>query len=89
MSSGGRISHYFENQPKHRLGRPRSCPRAVLNGILWVLINSEKWKNLPPSYPASQTCYLKWLDWKRIGLIAKVLLELGIAGDFGVRMTRR
>jgi hypothetical protein len=44
--------------------------------VLEELVNIANTSTLPSSYPATQTCYLKWLESKRTGLIAKVLSEL-------------
>jgi transposase len=73
-----RVSHLFIQEPKSRPGRPARDPRDVLNGILWVLSRGEKWHWLPADFPPSQTCYIKWLTWRRTGLMSKILDELGI-----------
>jgi len=35
--------------PKARTGRPRVDDRAVLNGLLYVLITGCRWMDMPPS----------------------------------------
>jgi transposase len=69
------VCHMFEPVAAGR-GRPRRPPRTVLNAILWILVNREKWHRLPGTFPPSQTCYIKWLEWNRDGLITRVLSEL-------------
>ncbi|HVT48724.1 MAG TPA: transposase, partial [Vicinamibacterales bacterium] len=32
-------------------GRPFQDPRAVLNGVLWILRTGAPWKDLPARYP--------------------------------------
>ena len=38
-------------------GRPQVCRRKVIEGIVWVLSNGARWKDLPPHYPPYQTCH--------------------------------
>ncbi|MGH8778199.1 transposase [Paraburkholderia sp.] len=71
------VRHLFEEPAGTAgVGRPRRQSRDVLNGILWVLLNGEKWHHLPATYPPSQTCYARWLQWKRSGVMDVVLVEL-------------
>ncbi|WP_405032059.1 transposase [Paraburkholderia terrae] len=59
------------------VGRPAADPRAALNAILWVVVQGKRWHHLPPGHPASQTCYNKWLTWKKDGTWQKIVDELG------------
>ena len=55
-------------RPKRRSdgrGRPRQEPRAVLNGILWVLGTGAQWRELPKKYPPYQTCHRRFQQWVR------------------------
>jgi transposase len=38
-------------------GRPWTDPRAVMNGVLWVLRTGAPWHDLPSRYPPYQTCH--------------------------------
>ncbi|MBN3806916.1 transposase [Paraburkholderia sp. Ac-20336] len=76
-----RISHLFQQEPKKRSGRPSRPPREIVNAILWIMTRNEKWHRLPATFPPSQTCYLKWLQWRRSGLIARLLDELELTGQ--------
>jgi transposase len=38
-------------------GRPWIDPRAVMNGVLWVLRTGAPWHDLPSRYPPYQTCH--------------------------------
>lgn len=73
-----RVSHLFPQDSKQRFGRPARNPRDVLNAILWVTTQGEKWHRLPAYFPPSQTCYIKWLQWRRAGLMSTILDELEI-----------
>ncbi|RRD66711.1 transposase, partial [Desulfovibrio sp. OH1186_COT-070] len=43
-------------------GRPvLNEPRAILNGILWILRTGAPWKDLPERYPPYQTCH-RWFQ---------------------------
>ena len=69
------VCHLFEPVTAGR-GRPRRHPRQVLDAILWVVLNREKWHRLPTTFPPTQTCYAKWLEWNRDGTMASVLTSL-------------
>jgi transposase len=57
-------------------GRPVSDPRAVLNGILWILRTGAHWKYLPPRYPPYQTCHRWFQRWRKEGVFDAILLIL-------------
>ena len=49
-------------------GRPRSvCLWSVLNGILYVVVNSCKWRDLPGDLPPWQTVYTYFRNWRKDG----------------------
>ena len=60
-----------------RGGRPWRDPRAVLDGILWVLRTGARWGDLPRRYPAPQTCHRRFQKWVREGVLDEVLQALG------------
>ncbi len=51
-------------------------PRAILNGILWVLRTGAPWKDLPERYPPYQTCHRWFQRWRKEGVFDTVLLAL-------------
>lgn len=53
-------------------GRPRRSDRDILNAILWVQQNKEKWHRLPATFPPQQTCYLRYIAWKKVGVLDQV-----------------
>jgi transposase len=57
-------------------GRPWRDPRAVLNGILWILRTGAQWKDLPTRYPPYQTCHRRFQLWVRSGVLDQILRTL-------------
>lgn len=66
-----RIEHLFACADNKR-GRPRRPDRDILEAILWVEQNHYKWHWLPACYPPAQTCYAKYVAWRRDGLLERV-----------------
>jgi transposase len=60
-----------------------SNPRRILDAILWVESNHESWKHLPATYPPSQTCYKKYLEWRTSGKLTRALEVLATAPGQG------
>ena len=55
---------------------PTNAPRALLNGVLWILRTGAPWKDLPERYPPYQTCH-RWLQrWRKEGVFDTLLLTL-------------
>ena len=61
--------------PKAR-GRVRVDDRRVLSGIIHVQRNGLMWKDAPAVYGPPKTLYNRWRRWSRMGVFARVLLEL-------------
>jgi transposase len=57
-------------------GRPRRGNREVLEGILWVLRTGARWRDLPPNFPAYQTCHRRFGQWSREKALEGVLRAL-------------
>lgn len=57
-------------------GRPRSSPRDVLDGILWVLRTGAPWADLPRRFPSYQTCHRWFSLWARDGTMKRILCAL-------------
>lgn len=53
-------------------GRPRRNDRDILNAILWLQQKKEKWHRLPATFPPQQTCYLRYMAWKKSGVLDQV-----------------
>src|SRR5262245_32241234 len=57
-------------------GRPWTDPRAVMNGVLWVLRTGAPWHDLPSRYPPYQTCHRRFQLWQRSGRLNRLLQRL-------------
>lgn len=57
-------------------GRPRQDPRAIMNGIFWVLRTGAPWNDLPPRYPPYQTCHRWFQEWAQTGLLEAIFREV-------------
>jgi transposase len=57
-------------------GRPPQETRAVLNGILWKLRTGASWNDLPSEYPSHQTCYRRYTEWVKTGVLDQVIQVL-------------
>ena len=53
-------------------GRPPFDRRDILQGILWKLSTASPWYDLPDRYPAWQTCYHYFRQWRRQGIIDEI-----------------
>jgi transposase len=73
-----RVRDLFPEPPAGR-GRPRRSDREILNAILWLLQRKEKWHRLPGTFPPQQTCYLRYMTWKRNGVLELVNQRLCIS----------
>lgn len=71
-----KIAHLFPQAATGSVGRPRRDPRAIIEAIFWVTETGAKWHHLPPHYPPAQTCYIKWLEWRKAGLMSRVIEAL-------------
>ncbi|MBA3380435.1 MAG: transposase [Actinobacteria bacterium] len=68
-------------------GRSRYCPRACLEGTLYVLFTDTPWLEVPYrelSLPSGETCRRRLEEWSRRGVleaaIAVLCQELSAAG---------
>jgi transposase len=57
-------------------GRPPQNPRAILNGILWILRTGAQWADLPTRYPPRSTCHRYFQQWNKSGVFARILTAL-------------
>ncbi len=67
-----RLEPFF---PKSR-GRARVDDRRVLSRIIFVNRNGLRWRDAPAAYERSKTLYNRWLRWSRMGVFARMLIDL-------------
>jgi transposase/quinol monooxygenase YgiN len=53
--------------PPRRRGRPRADDRRTLDGIVYVLRNGCRWRDLPPRYGDPVTCWRRFSSWEKDG----------------------
>ena len=74
----------FMPENRRRGGRWRDR-RTVVNGILWKLRTGAPWRDLPERYGSWQTCYDRFVRWRRDGtwdrLLADAQTESDAAGE--------
>lgn len=58
--------------PKKKPGRPRVPDRVALNGILYVLRTGCQWKAVPKEFSSGSTCHLRFSQWVKAGVFAKL-----------------
>ena len=68
--------------PKAR-GKPRVDDRRVLSGILHVLRNGLRWRDAPAVYGPHKTLYNRFVRWSRLGIFARIFLDLAKPGPEG------
>ena len=57
-------------------GRPWRDSREVLNGVLWILRTGAQWSEMPDRYPPHQTCHRRFQQWRRAGVMDRLLEAL-------------
>ena len=71
------IADLFPHPPVSPVGgRPRVEPRPCLEGILWMLANGARWKDLPERYPSPATCWRRHREWSDNGIFLKAWKRL-------------
>ncbi len=57
-------------------GRPWCSHRRIIDGIRWVLRTGASWRDLPERYGPWQTCYDRFVRWRRDGTWDRLLQTL-------------
>lgn len=55
--------------------------RTVINGILWKLRTGAPWRDLPSRYGPWQTCYDRFVRWRRDGTWERLLADVQTKSD--------
>jgi transposase len=75
------VGHLFQPQGRHGWGRRARDPRVLVDALLWVRDNNERWHHLPPEFGPPQTAYIKYLQWRRNGTIDRAIELLSSASE--------
>ena len=67
-----RIEPYFPLS--HRV--PRFDDRRVISGIIFVLRNGLRWRDLPSDYGPPKTIYNRFVRWTRLGVFNRIFAAL-------------
>ena len=62
-------------------GVPRVDDRRVLSGIIFINRNGLRWRDAPSAYGPHKTLYNRWVRWSRLGVFARILIELANEGQ--------
>ena len=62
-------------------GVPRVDDRRILSGIIFINRNGLRWRDAPAAYGPSKTLYNRWVRWCRLGVFARILIELANEGQ--------
>ena len=76
-----RLQPILPPQRSGKRGRSYKDHRRVINGILWVLRTGAPWRDLPERYGPWQTCFDRFVRWKRDGTWLRVLQSLQAQED--------
>jgi transposase len=80
-----RVRPLLPPKPGHpKGGRPFADDRACFEGIVHVLRNGLRWRQMPACYPSGVTCWRRHREWTEAGVWDRVwklvLAELAEAG---------
>ena len=64
-----------------RRGKQWKDHRVVVEGILWKLRTGAPWRDLPSRYGPWQTCYDRFVRWRRDGTWDRLLAHAQAKGD--------
>lgn len=67
--------------PHPATGRPLKDPRAMLNGMFWVLRSGAPWRDLPERFGPWQTIYHHFNSWRRRKVFERILEALQVRLD--------
>ena len=61
-------------------GVARVDDRRVISGIIYVIRNGLRWRDAPREYGPHKTVYNRFVRWSRMGVFARMLMELAAQG---------
>jgi putative transposase len=57
-------------------GIPRVDDRRVISGIIFVIRNGLRWRDVPAEYGPHKTIYNRFIRWSRLGVFNRIFAEL-------------
>jgi len=57
-------------------GVPRVDDRRVISGIVFVIRNGLRWRDVPRAYGPHKTIYNRFVRWSRLGVFNRIFAEL-------------
>lgn len=67
-----RIERYFPLSH----GIPRVDDQRVISGVIFVIRNGLRWRDVPKEYGPHKTIYNRFIRWSRLGVFNKIFAEL-------------
>ena len=61
-------------------GMPRVDDRRVISGIIFVIRNGLRWRDVPASYGPHKTIYNRFVRWSAMGVFGCIFVELAKGG---------
>lgn len=61
-------------------GVPRVDDRRVISGIIFVIRNGLRWRDVSPSYGPHKTIYNRFVRWSEMGVFGRIFVELAKGG---------
>ena len=61
-------------------GVPRVDDRRVISGIIFVIRNGLRWRDVPAAYGPHKTIYNRFIRWSRMGVFNKIFAALAAKG---------
>ncbi len=61
-------------------GVPRVEDRRVISGIVFVIRNGLRWRDVPAGYGAHKTIYNRFIRWSQMGVFGRIFVELAKGG---------
>ena len=61
-------------------GVPRVDDRRVISGIIFVIRNGLRWRDVPASYGPHKTIYNRFIRWSEMGVFGRIFVELAKGG---------
>jgi len=61
-------------------GVPRVDDRRVISGIIFVIRNGLRWRDVPPSYGLQEIIYNRFIRWSKLGVFGQIFVKLAKGG---------